>query len=118
MNKRFIIVTLLALLVILSLCEGRRRRVPSRLKHKISKNTKLKNQKQILYSTRETSTPSFITMLLFRLVYGIASQMGVEDRIPSFLAPPNSEDGDYGFFNFGGSDGPSIFGGGEDDYDF
>lgn len=43
--------------------------------------------------------------------------MGFEDRLPSFIAPPNSEDTDYGFFSLGGDETPSIFGGGEDDYD-
>jgi hypothetical protein len=51
-------------------------------------------------------------------VYGIATQMGLEDRLPGFIAPPNAEDADYGFFSLGGESAPSIFGGGGDDYDF
>lgn len=119
LSQKFAI-ALLVLLVAASLCEAvRRRRIPSRLKHKNNRHTKLpklKNQKQMLYETRETSPPNFVTLLLMRLVYGIASQMGLEDRLPGFIAPPNSDDADYGFFSFGGET-PSIFGGGEDDYD-
>lgn len=115
---RKLVMVILVLLIIATLCESRRRRIPSRIKHKTHRQTKLpklKNQKQMLYETRETSPPNFVTLLLMRLVYGIAAQMGLEDRLPSFIAPPNSEDADYGFFSFGG-DAPSIFGGG-DDYD-
>lgn len=117
--SRKLLLMILVLFIVASLCEARRRRIPTKLKHKNHQHTKLpklKNQKQLLYETRETSPPNFVTLLLFRLVYGIASQMGMEDRLPGFIAPPNSEDADYGFFSFGGET-PSIFGGGDDDYD-
>lgn len=118
--NRKLLVLIVVLVVVVSLSEAaRRRRIPSRLKQKPLRHTKLpklKNQKQMLYETRETSPPNFVTLLLLRLVYGIASQMGFEDRLPGFIAPPNSDDGDYGFFSFGGET-PSIFGGGDDDYD-
>lgn len=118
LSQKFVI-ALLVMLVAASLCEAaRRRRIPSRLKHKNNRHTKLpklKNQKQMLYETRETSPPNFVTLLFMRLVYGIASQMGLEDRLPGFIAPPNADDGGD-FFSFGG-EAPSIFGGGDDDYD-
>lgn len=116
--SRKVVMALLVLLIVASLCESRRRRIP-KLKHKNYRHTKLpklKNQKQMLYETRETSPPNFVTLLLFRLIYGIATQMGFEDRLPGFIAPPNA-DSDYGFFSLGG-EAPSIFGGGDDDYDF
>lgn len=112
---------LLVLLIVASLCEAgkKRRRIPTKNKHQSHRHTrlpKLKNQKQMLYETRETSPPNFVTLLVMRLVYGIATQMGFEDRLPGFIAPPNADD-DGGFFSFGGGDdAPSIFGGG-DDYD-
>lgn len=110
---------ILVLMLIIA-CEARRRKVPSRFKQKPlrpSKLPKLKNQKQLLYETRETSTPNFMTLLIFRLVYGIATQMGLEDRLPGFIAPPNADE-DGGFFSFGGGDGGGFFGGGgDDDYD-
>lgn len=123
MRLRKIVLILIVLIVAASLCEAaRRRRIPSRQKQKLKNNRltklpKLKNQKQMLYETRETSPPNFVTLLFMRLVYGIATQMGFEDRLPGFIAPPNADEGDYGFFSFGGGgDAPSIFGG-DDDYD-
>lgn len=113
---RKLLLVLLVLMIIASLCEAKKRKIPSRLNHKMLRQTKLpklKNQKQMLYETRETSPPNFVTLLLFRLIYGIASQMGLEERLPSFIAPPNA-DADYGFFSLGG-EAPSIFGGGDDD---
>lgn len=117
LSQRLVLVVLV-LLIIASLCEAKKRRIPPRYKHKFNQHTKLpklKNQKQMLYETRETSPPNFVTLLFMRLLYGIASQMGLEDRLPGFIAPPNA-DADYGFFSLGGET-PSIFGGGEDDYD-
>lgn len=115
-----LVIVFIVLLVAANLSEAaRRRRIPSRQKVKTNRHTKLpklKNQKQMLYETRETSPPNFVTLLLMRLVYGIATQMGFEDRLPGFIAPPNADEGDYGFFNFGGGEAPSIFGG-DDDYD-
>lgn len=119
---RKLVIVILILLIIASLCESaRRRRVSSKFKNKIhrQKLPKLKNQKQLLYETRETNPPNFVTLLMMRLVYGLATSMGIEDRLPDFLSPPNADEGD--FFGFGsgssGGSGFSIFGGGGDDYD-
>lgn len=115
-NKKLIIL-IIVLLVVICVCEAaKKRRIPSRLRpsQKVIRKTKLpkvKNEKQLLYETRETSPPNFVTLLLFRLIYGIATQMGIEDRLPGFIAPPNADDGDYGLFSFGGNLGG-------DDYDF
>lgn len=125
--NRKLIILIIVLLFVICLCDAKKRKIPSRLKkpqrvstaqqnsNKISRNPKLpklKNQKQLLYETRETSPPNFVTLLLFRLIYGIATQMGIEDRLPGFIAPPNADDADYGFFSLG----DSSFGG-DDDYD-
>lgn len=122
-SARKLIIVILILLIIASLCESaRRRRVSSKFKNKLrTKLPKLKNQKQLLYETRETNPPNFVTLLMMRLVYGLATSMGIEDRLPDFLAPPNADDGD--FFGLGGGGGgggggiAGIFGGGGDDYD-
>lgn len=117
-SKKILILAVVLLLIAISLCDAGKRRIPSRLKHKVvpkPKIPKLKNQKQILYETRETSPPSFVTLLFFRLIYGLATSMGIEDRLPGFLAPPNADEADYGFFSLG-DQAPSIFGG-DDDYD-
>lgn len=116
-NKKLIML-MIVLLIVICLCEAaKKRRIPSRLKasskiNRSPKLPKLKNQKQLLYETRETSPPNFVTLLFFRLIYGLATQMGIEDRLPGFIAPPNAEEADYGFFSLG-----DTFGGGDDDYD-
>jgi hypothetical protein len=129
--SRQLLFILLVLLIVVSICDSatRRRKVPtSKVKNKIQrvykthqklqKLPKLKNQKQMLYETRETSPPNFVTLFFMRLVYGIASTMGIEDRLPGFVAPPNADEGDFFSLGTGGGGGgiTNIFSGG-DDYD-
>lgn len=109
-NRKIIILAVFVLLIAIDLCDAGKRRIPSRLKHKVAPKPKVPKY-ELLYETRETSPPSFITLLFFRLIYGLASSMGIEDRLPGFLAPPNADEADYGFFSFG------DIGGGDDDYD-
>ncbi|XP_023299939.2 uncharacterized protein LOC111682265 [Lucilia cuprina] len=55
---------------------------------------------------RETSTPDFIRLVVMRFIYGLASTMGVEERLEGIFngafVPPNA-DGDI--FGFGGDGG-------------
>lgn len=62
--------------------------------------------------TRETDPPNFVRLVVMRLIYGLAVQMGFEDRLSGVLngifVPPNAEE-DYGGFgadlgDFGGDD--------------
>lgn len=50
--------------------------------------------------TRETDPPNFVRLVVMRLIYGLAVQMGFEDRLSGVLngifVPPNAEDDDYG----------------------
>lgn len=65
--------------------------------------------------TRETDPPNFVRLVVMRLIYGLAVQMGFEDRLSGVLngifVPPNAEDDDYGggfgadLGDFGGGDG-------------
>lgn len=49
--------------------------------------------------SRETDPPNFVRLVVMRLIYGFAVQMGLEDRLSGVLngifVPPNAED-DYG----------------------
>uniref|UniRef100_A0A336LZB6 CSON004796 protein n=1 Tax=Culicoides sonorensis TaxID=179676 RepID=A0A336LZB6_CULSO len=51
-----------------------------------------------IYNTRETNGPNFFRLLLMRFVYGLAAQMGAEERVADVfggaLVPPNADD-DY-----------------------
>ncbi|XP_055379602.1 uncharacterized protein LOC129610860 [Condylostylus longicornis] len=75
--------------------------------------------------SKEATPQGFIRLLIMRLIYGIATQMGVEDRISGLFngafVPPNADDDDFSF-DFGLSDnsGGGLFGGGgiEDLFDF
>lgn len=70
--------------------------------------------------SRETDPPNFVRLAVMRLIYGIAAQMGVEDRLSGVLngifVPPNAEDDD----DYGGGFGDDVggFGGADDLFDF
>lgn len=61
---------------------------------------------------RETNPPNFVRLLVMRLIYGIATQMGLEERISGVFngafAPPNA---DYDDFDLGdlGAAGDELF---------
>ncbi|KAH8394169.1 hypothetical protein KR215_003257 [Drosophila sulfurigaster] len=66
--------------------------------------------------TPATSAPSFIQLVIMRLIYGIASTIGVEDRLEDTFngafIPPNADDGLLGFGGGGGdSEGDGFLGG-------
>lgn len=69
--------------------------------------------------SRETDPPNFVRLVIMRLIYGIAAQMGVEDRLAGVLngifVPPNADDDDYGG---GFGDALGDFGGADDLFDF
>lgn len=108
-NSLIIFVVLMLLFTIT--VDGRRRRT-----HK-AKLTK--KQLFFLDETRETSPPNFLRLVLMRLIYGIAVQMGVEERLDGVLngafVPPNAED-DYGDIGDFGDDIGDL--GGDDIVDF
>lgn len=90
---------------------------------KNKKTKKAKEQKQFItdLESRETDPPNFVRLVLMRLIYGIAAQMGVEDRLAGFLngafVPPNADDdGDYGGLADLGDIGGDL--GGGDLFDF
>lgn len=69
--------------------------------------------------SRETDPPNFVRLVVMRLIYGLAAQMGIEDRLSGVLngifVPPNAEDDDYGG---GFDDDIGDFGGAGDLFDF
>lgn len=124
LSKKSIIIALIMLLVVAELCDARSRRKSSKLKSKYSKHNKVhhhklqkqqKSEKQLWYESRETNAPNFIRMVVMRLIYGLATNMGVEDRLEGVFGgafvPPNA---DNDFFDFGLGGG----GGDDDGFDF
>ncbi|KAL1373897.1 hypothetical protein pipiens_018390, partial [Culex pipiens pipiens] len=70
---------LVLVIVMATATEARRRRYPSGGRRKPL--TSHKTLKQLEYEARETNTPNFVRLVLMRLVYGLATQMGIEDRL-------------------------------------
>jgi hypothetical protein len=66
-----LVVALLVMLIAAILCEAaRRKRIPIQLKnHRHTNLSKLKNQKQMLYETQQTSPLNFVKLLFMRLVF-------------------------------------------------
>lgn len=97
---RKILILFFVILIISTICDCRR------LKNKRFKQKAQKKQLPVS-ELRETSTPDFVRLLVMRLIYGIATQMGLEERLAGFLngafVPPSAEDDDYGF-DLGGDD--------------
>ncbi|XP_052868203.1 uncharacterized protein LOC128274137 [Anopheles cruzii] len=96
-TRRMLVIGLVVVLLVASLSEARRRfphrrRAPSR-----------KTLKQLYYESRETNTPNFVRLVLMRLVYGLATQMGVEERLDNVFGgafvPPNAVDDSSDFFD-------------------
>lgn len=81
----------LVIVLLLSDCDARRRR----------KKAQKKSAKQKNYELRETNPPNFVRLLVMRVIYGIASQMGLEERLSGIFngafVPPgaDAEGGDY-----------------------
>ena len=78
-----------------------------------------RSPRQFLFLTgvgRETSTPDFIRLVVMRFIYGLASTMGVEERLEGLFngafVPPNA---DNDLFSFGGLGGDGGSDGGEFD---
>ncbi|XP_073822023.1 uncharacterized protein [Musca autumnalis] len=82
--------------------------LPLNMVHSNAANTP---RQLILGSGKETSAPDFIRLVVMRLIYGLATTMGVEERLEGLFngafVPPNA---DSDFFGFGG-----LGGGGGDD---
>lgn len=98
---RKILILLFVIVIISTMCDGRR------LSKKRSSSSKAQKKQLLTNELRETSTPNFVRLVIMRLIYGIATQMGLEERLGGFLngvfVPPSAEEDDYGF-DFGGDD--------------
>lgn len=114
LTVRKIAVLLVIVMILAAVCDAKRKK--SKKSAKTSKILEAKQAKNDKYakqlSLRDTTGPSFMVLLIMRLIYGIAVQMNAEDRISGWFngafVPPNADD-DYGF---GG--GFEDFGGLED----
>ena len=94
LRKQMLVMFLVMGLIVLVHC-GDKKNNKNKLKTK-----QHPENKQILFGTdiesRETDPPNFVRLLIMRLIYGLAVQMGVEDRLAGVLngvfVPPNADD--------------------------
>nr|XP_023026109.1 uncharacterized protein LOC111514110 [Leptinotarsa decemlineata] len=95
---RQLMILLVVLAILLNFCDGRKRK---------------KNSKQMILRQKETNPVNFIRLAVMRLIYGIATRIGLGDQISEALngafVPPGVDDYDYGE-GFGLDD--------QDDYDY
>lgn len=61
----------------------------------------------------ETNAPNFVRLVVMRLIYGIATQMGLEERVSGLFngafAPPNADYDDFGIGDLGLDGDADIF---------
>lgn len=105
---RKVFIVFLVILVLSTICDCRR------LKNKKVSRTKPQRKQFQPAELRETNPPNFVRLVIMRLIYGIATQMGLEERLAGVFngvfVPPSAEDDDYSLIDFGGDD---DFGGGD-----
>ncbi|CAD6997070.1 uncharacterized protein LOC105664617 [Ceratitis capitata] len=80
------------------------------------------NGKQLFVfgSGKETSPPDFVRLVVMRLIYGLASTMGFEERLEDAFngafVPPNADGGLFSFGGYDDADDGGAFGALFDDY--
>ena len=103
---RKVAVLLVIVLILAADCDAKRKR---------SKKFQGKTMQQIRKTPvakelelRETNPPNFLRLLVMRLIYGIAAQMNLEERVAGWFngafVPPNADYDDYGGFGGGFDD--------------
>ena len=100
---RKVVVLLVIVLILAADCDAKRKRS----KKVQSKTLQTKNVRQHKspvakeLELRETNPPNFLRLLVMRLIYGIAAQMNLEERVAGWFngafVPPNADYDDYGF---------------------
>lgn len=107
-SKKLLIFTVLVILLTINFCDCRSRNKNKKRSSYNYHRVNRKSQKQLHYESRETNTPNFVRLLVMRLIYGIAAQMGAEDRVSGIfngaLVPPNADNSDYLDLDFGAND--------------
>lgn len=91
-------VLLVIVLILAADCDAKRKR-----SKKFQQSRQERKSKDIAkeLERRETNPPNFLRLLIMRLIYGIAAQMNLEERVGGWFngafAPPNADYDDYGF---------------------
>lgn len=95
---RKIAVLLVIVLILAADCDAKRKR-SKKYQSKTLRQRKSPVAKEL--ELRETNPPNFLRLLVMRLIYGIAAQMNLEERVAGWFngafVPPNADYDDYGF---------------------
>lgn len=94
---RTTIISLVIVLLLTASCDGKRKKnkkfgtpKTAQQKSKIAKELEL----------RETNPPNFFRLVIMRMIYGIAAQMDLQERVAGWFngafVPPNADYDDYG----------------------
>lgn len=107
-------VVLVIVLILAADCEAKRKR-SKKFQSKTMTQRKSPVAKEL--ELRETNPPNFLRLLIMRLIYGIAAQMNLEERVAGWFngafAPPNADYAD----DYGLGGGFDDLGGVEDLFD-
>lgn len=91
-------VVLVIVLILAADCDAKRKRSKKFQTSRTMRQRKTPVAKEL--ELRETNPPNFLRLLIMRLIYGIAAQMNLEDRVAGWFngafAPPNADYDDYG----------------------
>ncbi|XP_031634745.1 uncharacterized protein LOC116348035 [Contarinia nasturtii] len=96
---RKVAVLLLIVLILAADCDAKRKRSKKVQSEKTMEQQKTSVAKEL--ELRETNPPNFVRLLIMRLIYGLAVQMNLEERVAGWFngafVPPNADYDDYGF---------------------
>lgn len=95
---RKVAVLLVIVLILAADCDAKRKRSKKFQAKTMQQTRKTPVAKEL--ELRETNPPNFLRLLIMRLIYGIAAQMNLEERIAGWFngafVPPNADYDDYG----------------------
>uniref|UniRef100_A0A1B0CVF6 Uncharacterized protein n=1 Tax=Lutzomyia longipalpis TaxID=7200 RepID=A0A1B0CVF6_LUTLO len=101
-SLRKVLCFFIIVMLFLALCDARK---------SMNRRTRKKYKE---YQLRETTPPNFVRLVIMRVIYGLATTFGMEERLSNFLGgifvPPGADEDDYGGFGDGDYGGFGDFG--------
>lgn len=96
LTLRKVAVLLVIVLILAADCDAKRKRSKKFQGKTVQQKSTVAKELEL----RETNPPNFVRLLVMRLVYGLAVQMNLEERVAGWFGgafvPPNADYDDYG----------------------
>lgn len=93
-------ILLVIVMILTAQCDAKRKKLK-----KYQNKSQIKSKQAKEFELRETNPPNFLRLLVMRLVYGLAAQLNMEERVSGWFngafVPPNADYDDYGFGDLG-----------------